>query len=123
MNADREPRSSNAGTLLLVLFAGFEVVQAISQHDATLLFGTWLALTAALVLAMRMPATRVSFTSRERLGTGVRVAVASWAALAVVAAVVALVAGRPFTWVWAGAAVVAALLTPVAVSAGVDSAG
>ena len=118
MTGEPQPRTSNAGTLLLVLFAGFEVVQAVAQHDPTLLFGTWLALTAALVMAMRMPATRAEFARRDRLRTGVLAAEASWGALAVAAAVVALVAGRPFTWVWAGAAVVAALLTPVAVLAG-----
>ena len=121
MSADPQPRSSNAGILLLVLFAGFEVVQAIAQHDPTQLFGTWLALTAALALAMRMPATRAELTRRDRLRSVLVGTEASWLGLIAAATVVAVVAGRPSSLIWAGAGALCALLTPVAVSAGIDS--
>jgi len=112
---EHQPRSANAGVLLLVLFAGFEAVQAISEHDATLLLGTWLALTSAAVLAMRFPATRLSLVGRGLLRPAFVAAEVSWGLLAVAAGVVALAAGRPSAWVWALAAVVAALLTPIVV--------
>ncbi|MHB8718949.1 MAG: hypothetical protein ACYDAC_08680 [Candidatus Dormibacteria bacterium] len=118
MTPPRQPRTSGTGVLLLVLFAGFEAVQAVSRADATLLLGTWLALTAAAVLALRLPSTRAALRRRNVLRAAVLGAEASWVALAVTAALLVMLTGRASLWVWALAALAGVVLTPLTVPTG-----
>ena len=107
-------RAPNTGMLLLVVFGGFELAQAVGNHQPSLAFGTWLAFSAAGSMALRLPNTRARLAARSRNGLALLAVEVSWAALLAATAFVTLSGIDRNDYVWAIAAAVGLVLTPLA---------
>ncbi len=117
----RPGRSPHAGALLLVLFGGLEMAQAVGSHEYSLAFGTWLAVNAACALTLRTPQARSWLNARTLSAPALVALEVSWTALLLGALAVTVLGidHNDYVWVVAGAA--GLVLTPVAVRAGRQS--